>query len=62
MEISRDFGESVLWRESLKYVPDRYVDFLIYDCQKKDDEFSFYDFFQDKIDKKSKEEESKNKI
>jgi len=61
MEIKRDVGESVLWRESLKYVPDRYGD-LIYDCQKKDDEFSFYDFFQDKIDKKSKEAESKNKI
>jgi hypothetical protein len=61
MEISRDLGESVLWRESLKYVPDRYGS-LIYDCQKKDDEFSFYDFFQDKINNKSKEQESKNKL
>ena len=36
--------------------------FMIYRSQKKDDEFSFYDFFQDKINNKSKEQESKNKL
>ena len=48
LEEGRDFGESVLWRESLQYVPYGLIDHN-YDCQMKIEEFSFQDYFQNRF-------------